>query len=185
MDLSEILDKNKKRRRRQWRKLINLSKSKDVKAKSKFNTMADNYRHNLADQRRLSETTYTGMETLGTFREDLRTQSIVRRKWKDLLLVDTDLSKQVNLLDEYSLLTLDDLQEHQRLRAPGQEAPACNLYLAIWNTLGTRPKAKMVLHLLDLNEDGPTLLWCLLTTYHGTAAQIIRHMRHKFDSFKD
>ena len=168
-----------------WRKLVSLSKSKTITDKQKFNTFSKVYQQDMHNQKRLSDVTYTGMDTHGTLREDLRSQAIVRRKWKSLLLVDDDTGMELNLLDDYMKLTLDDLQEAKRLRTGDEIAPARNLYLSVWNTLGSKPKTKMVGFLEDIGEDGPTLLWTLLTQYHGTAAQIIRSMRIKIDSFKD
>ena len=125
------------------------------------------------------------MEAHRTFREDLRSQAIVRRNWKEIFLVDTELGMEVNLLDKYMMLTLTNMQDAARKRNAEDIAPARNLYLSIWNTLGAKPKSNMVSHLDTIGEDGPTLLWTLLTQYHGTADQIIWLMRHKIDAFKD
>ena len=118
-----------------WRKLESLSKSKVTQDKQKFATMTKIYQQDVHDQKRLSDVTYTGMETHGTFREDLRSQAIVRCKWKSLLLVDDNTGMQLNLLDDYMKLTLLDMKEAARLRSADEKAPARNLYLSVWNTL--------------------------------------------------
>ena len=63
--------------------------------------MQDTYRRDQNDQRRLSEATYTDLETHSNFREELRYQFIVRRCWKDLLSVQNSWGQTVNLLDGY------------------------------------------------------------------------------------
>ena len=40
-------------------------------------------------------------------------------------------------------------------------------------------------HANTIKQDGPTLIWKLLTEYHGTSAQIIRYQRVKIDAFND
>ena len=181
----DLRQRNKKRRRRMWRKLQVLASKKTLIDKKRTMNMGDTYRRDQNDQRRLSESTYTGLETHGTFREDLRSQSIVRRGWKTLLSVQNSSGQDTNLLDGYMTLTLKDLHRAASTRKPEDVAPARNLYLAIWNTLGNKPKTKMVAQRAKVMDDGPTLLWMLLTEYHGTAAQIIRQMRLKIDAFKD
>ena len=57
------------------------------------------------------------------------------------------------------------------------------MYIAIWRTLGPAPKQRICSYLTKTNGDGPTLLWYILTLYHGTAAQIIRAQRKKIDKF--
>ena len=83
------------------------------------------------NQERLSDVTYTGMDTHGTFREDLQSQAIVQQKWKNLLLVNDDTGMELNLLDDYMKLTLKDLQEAKQLRSADKIAPARNLYLSV------------------------------------------------------
>ena len=111
------------------------------------------------------------MEAHGTFQQDLCSQAIIHRKWKELLPVDIELGTQVNLLDEYMMLTLDNIQSVAKTRSADKIAPARNLYLSIWNTLGLKSKSTMVWHLDDIDKDNLTLLWTLLTRSHGTAAQ--------------
>ena len=82
-------------------------------------------------------------------------------------------------------LTLADLHRAASIHKPEDAAPTCDLYLAIWNTLGNKPKTKIVAQQAKVVDNGPTLLWMLLTKYHGTAGQIIRQMRVKIDAFKD
>ena len=74
---------------------------------------------------------------------------------------------------------LANLHRTASVRKPEDATPARNLYLAIWNTLGNKPKTKMVAQGAKVLEDGPTLLWMLVTEYHGTAGQIIWQMRVK------
>ena len=115
------------------------------------------------DQKRLSDVTYTGMDTHSTFKEDLRSQVIVQRKCKNLLLVDNNTCMELNLLNNYMKLTLEDFHKTKRLHSAEEIAPTRILYLSVWNTLGSKPKTKMVGFLNDIEEDGPTLLWMLLS----------------------
>ena len=82
-------------------------------------------------------------------------------------------------------LTLENLQDAVAIRPPDLEVPSRNLYITIWNTLGTKPKAKMFAHLDAINKDGPIFHWTLFTQYHVTEARIICHMRTNVDLFKD
>ena len=54
-----------------------MSENKHSDDESKFKSLVDVYRKDSSDQRKIRETMYTCMETLGTFREDLRSQAIV------------------------------------------------------------------------------------------------------------
>ena len=57
------------------------------------------------------------------------------------------------------------------------------MYIATWRMIGPAPKQRMISYLSKINGDGPTLLWFVLTLYHGTAAQIIRAQRKKIERF--
>ena len=100
-----------------WRKLVSLSKSKSIADRQKFNAFSKVYQQDMHNQKRLSDVAYTGIETHGTFREDLRSQAIVQCKWKNLILGNDNTGMELNLLDNYMKLTLEDLQEEKRLRS--------------------------------------------------------------------
>ena len=55
------------------------------------------------------------------------------------------------------------------------------MYVALWRSLGSSVKSKMLSHKKIIGTDGPTLLWILLKTYQGTAAQVIRSTMKKLD----
>ena len=184
LNVDQLRAKNKKRRRRQWKRLLQLTKMRSKDKKKVKKGEEDTYRRDIHDQSRLSEVTYTGLETHGTFREDLRTQALVRREWETILQVQDSKGTNVNILDKYMRLSYEEVDRERKGR-PANYAPARNMYLAIWNTLGAKPKQKMVSYHAKIRGDGPTLLWFLLTAYHGTAAQIIRSDRLKIEAFKD
>ena len=72
------------------------------------------------------------------------------------------------------LLTYEDLAGAKQLRPSNNISTARNIYIAIRRTLVPTPKQRICSYLSEINGDGPTLLWYILTLYHGTAAQIIR-----------
>ena len=57
------------------------------------------------------------------------------------------------------------------------------MYITVQGTLGPAPKQQICSYLNKINGDGPTLLWYILTLYHGTAAQIIRAQRKTIEKF--
>ena len=116
-------------------------------------------------------------------RHDIRTQAKSRHHWPDLLKVCKD-DKELDLLDKYMVITLDNMKKSRAQRPAEHNAAATNLYIAIWDTIGSYPKSKVIPHQEKINGDGPTLLRCLLTKFHGTAAQIIRAQRSKMEQFK-
>ena len=73
------------------------------------------------------------------------------------------------------MVDLKEIQKQSTSRLPILQAPARNLFLAVWQKIGANPKAKMVTRTNMVKQDGPTLLWKLLTEYHNTAAQSIRY----------
>ena len=78
-----------------------------------------------------------------------------------------------------------EMRESRRTRTPSQAAPAMNMYIALWRSLGSSAKAKMLSHKKSIGTDGPTLLWTLLRTYQGTAAQVIRTTMKLLDKLYD
>ena len=77
------------------------------------------------------------------------------------------------------------MKESRRTRSPSQAAPSVNMYIALWRSLGSSAKAKMLSHKKIIGTDGPTLLWTLLKTYQGTAAQVIRTQMKRLDKLQD
>ena len=116
------------------------------------------------------------------FRKDLRIETLTQQNWRDLIKIKTDESEH-NLLDKYMLLTYEDLIGAKKLRQPNKISTSRNMYIAIWRTLGPAPKQHICSYLTNINGNGPTLLWYILTLYHGTAAQIIRAQRKNIDKF--
>ena len=68
-----------------------------------------------------------------------------------------------NILDEYMVLEQKDLELAKNTRTAEFDAPARKLYLAIWRSIGAKPKNKLLPHFESIAQDGPTLLWTLLT----------------------
>ena len=78
------------------------------------------------------------------FQEDLRTESLARRKWMRLIFVTDSRGEKMNILDYYMRLTAVDLKEVSCVRSPSHAAPAINMYIALWHSLGLSAKAKML-----------------------------------------
>lgn len=108
------------------------------------NKLHDTYRRDIHDQTRLSDVTYTGLETHGTFREDLRTQALVRREWNKILHMQDSKGTMVNVLDKYMKLSYAEVDTARKSRPSELSAPVRNMFLAIWNTLGSKPKQKII-----------------------------------------
>ena len=106
-------------------------------------------------------------------REDLRTETLTRWNWRELIKIQTEESEH-NLLNKFMLLSYEDFVGAKKLHQSNKISTSRNMYIAIWRTLGPVPKQKIYSYLSKINRDGPILLWYILTLYHGTAAQIIR-----------
>ena len=91
-------------------------------------------------------------------REDLCTESLACRKWMRLLFVTDSRGEKMNILDHYMHLTAVDLKEVARIRSPSHAAPAINMYIALWLSLGSSAKAKMLSNKKSIGTDGPSLL---------------------------
>lgn len=73
------------------------------------------------------------------------------------------------------MVDLKEIQQQASSRPSILQAPTRNLFLAVWQTLGAKPKAKIGAHANMIKKYDPALIWKLLTKYHGTVAQIIRY----------
>ena len=118
------------------------------------------------------------------FREDIRTETLTRQNWRDLIKIKTD-EPEHNFLDKYMLLTYEDLVGAKKLRKSKKMSTSRNMYITIWRTLSPAPKQKFCSYLYQFNDDCPTLLWYIVTLYHGTAAQIIRTQRKNIYKFNN
>lgn len=66
----------------------------------------------------------TGMDTYATFREDLCSQAIVKRKLKEIHLVYTKIRILASLVDEYILHTLENMQSAVKIKKCGHDCPS-------------------------------------------------------------
>ena len=167
--------KNKRRRRRLLRKVKHLKMSltnERVHVKAKQTHKQETSR-DTTDQKKVTSDLFSGVDSLHMFCEDLRTESLARRGWLSILNVDKG-GTTVSILDQYMLLKKADLRASMRGRPPSLQSSATNMYVALWRTLGSSVKSKMLSHKKSIGTDGPTLLWILLKMYQGTAAQVIR-----------
>ena len=89
------------------------------------------------------------------------------------------------LLDSYMILTYEDLVGVKNERQAHKVSTSRNIYIAIWRTLSDAPKQRICSYLAKNNGDRSTLLWYLLTLYHGTAVQIIRAQRKNIDKLNN
>ena len=117
------------------------------------------------------------------FNEDLRAETLARRNWDALTQVEQH-GTPVLLLDKYMPLSHKDMNTARNKQMPAEIATARNIYIAILRTLGNVSKGRIISHLDKINGCGPTLVWFVLTLWHGTAAQIIRAQRSKIEDFK-
>ena len=92
------------------------------------------------------------------FREDHRTDLLVRWKWLCLLFLQDAKGDKVNILENYMRLSAVDMKESCRTHYPGLAAPTVNLYIALCRSLGSRAKSKMLFNKKSIGTDGPTLL---------------------------
>ena len=116
------------------------------------------------------------------FREDLQIKTLTCQNWRELIKVSSDESE-LNFLDKYMLLTYEDLTIVKQMRLRNKNSTIRNMFIAIWRTLDPTPKQRICSYLSKINGDGPTLLWYILTLYHGNAAQIICTQRRKIEKF--
>jgi len=71
----------------------------------------DTAKQDLAGQKKITDASFNGMETPHMFREDMRTDSLARRKWLCLLFVQDAKGDKVNILDNYMRISAVDTQE--------------------------------------------------------------------------
>ena len=175
MSHAELLSEN--RRQRGWlaRKIKELNTKEESK---KAKNPEEQYRRDTLDQKTFTYE-FTGKDLHMMFLEDLRIKTLTHQNWRDLIKIKTDKSEH-NLLHKYILLTYEELVGSKNLRQSNKISTSRNMYIAIWWRLDFTPKQHICSYLSKINGDGPTLLWYILTLYHGTAAQIICGQQKKF-----
>ena len=183
--MKELVRYNKKRRRRLLRSVQRLNKKMDAAKTRRSKTDALTSKQDIYDQGKITKAPFNGIETMHMFREDLRTESLARRKWLKILTVKSSDGTKVQILDHYMRLSAVEMAEARRTRSSSLIAPAMNMYIAVWRSLSNSAKAKMLSHRHVIERDGPTLLWMLLQTYQGTAAQVIRTTMKRLDALQE
>jgi len=115
--LVEMCPANKKRKRKLLKSVKQLSRERENDAKQKDKQRKRDYlqidtaKQDLAGQKKITDASFNGMETPHMFREDMRTDSLARRKWLCLLFVQNAKGDKVNILDNYMRISAVDTQE--------------------------------------------------------------------------
>ena len=136
---AELLTEKRRRRRRFTRKIKELS-AKDESQKSR--KPEEKYHRDAINQKTFTSE-FTGKESRNMFREDMQTETLTRRNWRELVKV-THHDVELNLLGKYMLLTYDDLADSKQMRPINKISTSRNMYIAIWRTLGPAPKQQIV-----------------------------------------
>ena len=128
--LVELVKKNKKRRRRLLRavKKLNVSLDKEcVSVKKKPTNLLETVKQDVADQKKVSEPTFTGVESLYIFRKDLHTEALARQGWMSLLTIQLADGSKVSILDNSVLLGKANLESANRDQLSDLQLPATNI----------------------------------------------------------
>ena len=170
-----------RRRRRIARKISKLVHKDELRRNSK--KPEDAYHRDINDQKRITQNDFAGIDSHHMFHEDLQAEAIARRNWDALTQVKQN-GTPVSLLDKYTLLLHEDMKTVRKKQTPAEIATAQSIYISIWRTLGKGPKGRIISHIDKINGSSPTLVWFVLTLWHGTTARIIRVQRFKIEGFK-
>ena len=114
-----------------------------------------------ADQKKVSEKLFNS-KSMHNFRDDLRTESLVRRKWSKLLSILSDSGVVLLILDNYMTLTEREILNQRRTHSTGIQVCALNMYISLYRSLTSTLKKKSLLIKKLIEQDGPTLLWIIL-----------------------
>ena len=145
----------------------------------------DSTKSDYTDRKTFVDQPFLGNTSLTSFIDDLRTESMARRGWEDLLLVEGENGEEINLLDRFNSISEDMMQDAQSNRTQDEIETARNIYIATWRSLGSAPKREMKPHRSAINNDGPTFLWHLFRYYHTTAEQTVRTTLSKMDKLSE
>ena len=107
----ELVSENRRRRRQLARKIKELTAKDDSKKSKK---PEEQYCRDALDQK-IFTSVFTGKESHNMFREDLRTETLTRQNWRELIKIKIDESE-LDLHDKYMLLTYEDLTGATNLR---------------------------------------------------------------------
>ena len=134
----ELLSENRRRRRRLARKI----KEINAKGESKKAKKPEEQYHRDALDQKTCASEFTGKYSHIMFCEDLRTETLTRQNWRNLIKTKTDESEH-NLLEKYMLLTYEDLIGAKKSRQSNKISTSRNIYIAIWQTLDPAPKQRI------------------------------------------
>ena len=122
----ELLADNRRRRRHLGRKIKELSAKVESKKAKK---PEEQYRRDALDQKTFTSE-FRGTDSHMMFREDLRTETLTCRNWRNLIKIKTNDSEH-NLLNQYMLLTYEDLTSAKNKHQANKIATSRNMYIAI------------------------------------------------------
>ena len=120
----ELLSKNRRQRRRIARKIKELAaKDENLKVKKP----EEQYRRDAIDQK-IFTATFSRKDSHNFFGEDLRTETLTRRSWRELIKVSNN-EFELNLLDKYIILTYKDLASAKQMRPTNKTSTTRNMYI--------------------------------------------------------
>ena len=134
----------------------------NAKSSNSFTTKPDKYANNVrqevTDQRNIENEEVDGIKSLYILKEDLINEYLGFRGWNKMIKVEDSVGMILDILDNFSCITKDEVMKTKHARSTDLQGPSLNIYVSLWRTLITTSKTKILSHKSVISTDRPVLL---------------------------
>ena len=126
---------------------------------AKVNKFVDTARRDVTDHKTFDDSPFTGIRSLTSLIDNLRTEIMARQGWEKLVSVLIRNDVTIQLLDHFNSISKEEMRKEKTSRTPEECNMSKNMYIAVWRSLSSAPKREMKAHREAIGYDGQTFLW--------------------------